>query len=84
SKMLHLGMKLEDVLRTSTVIPAQVVGRVDMLGTLQPGAPADLALLEILEGQFQLTDAQRNTVTTGKKLVSRLTICRGKRLMTPL
>ena len=84
SKMLHLGMNLEDVLRTSTVNPAQVIGRVDMLGTLQPGAPADLSLLEILEGRFQLTDAQRNTVTAGKKLVSRLTICRGKRLLPTL
>jgi predicted amidohydrolase len=51
-----------------------------MLGTLQVGAPADVALLAIEEGSFQLVDSQKNTVMAKQRIVSRLTICRGKRL----
>ena len=52
-----------------------------MLGTLQVGAPADLALLAIEDGAFHLIDSQKNTVTAKQRIVSRLTICRGKRLV---
>jgi len=81
SKMLLLGMTIEDVLKRSTANPARVVNRVDGLGTLTVGGPADIAVLEIVKGQFQLVDAQRNIRTAAEKLISRLTICRGKRLV---
>ncbi|MCI0366471.1 MAG: amidohydrolase family protein, partial [Phycisphaerales bacterium] len=81
SKMLLLGMSFDDVLKRSTVNPARIINRLEGHGTLAVGAPADIALLEIVKGQFQLVDAQRNRLTTKEKLVSRLTICRGKRLV---
>ena len=84
SKLLHLGMSFDDVLARATVNPARVVNRVAGLGTLAPGAPADAALLTIEEGQFRLTDSQRNTVTATRRIASRLTICRGKRMIAPL
>jgi dihydroorotase len=84
SKMLYLGMDLDNVLLRSTANPAKVVNRVPKLGTLQVGGPADIAVLEMVEGRFQLVDAQRKAVTTDKKLVSRLTVCRGKRLIAPV
>jgi dihydroorotase len=80
SKMLVLGMTFDDVLKRSTVNPARIINRVEGMGTLAVGAPADIALLETAKGQFQLVDSQRNRHTTKEKLVSRLTICRGKRL----
>jgi dihydroorotase len=84
SKFLHLGMSLEDVLLRATARPAAVVNRIPKLGTLEPGAPADIALLAIEEGQFQLVDSQKNAVTASRRIVSRLTICRGKRLVAPV
>ncbi|MGH9718964.1 MAG: amidohydrolase/deacetylase family metallohydrolase [Bryobacteraceae bacterium] len=81
SKLLLLGMNFNDALKRSTINPARVVNRVEGLGTLAVGGPADIALLEIISGQFQLVDAQRNRRATGKKLISRLTICRGKRML---
>ena len=84
SKLLHLGMSFDDVLLRTTASPAKVIGRIRGLGTLDVGAPADMALLAIEEGQFQLVDSQKNTVTAKQKIVSRLTICRGKRLATPI
>ena len=84
SKLLYLGMSFDDVLLRATANPARVVGRVPGLGTLAVGSPADVALLGIEDGQFQLIDSQRNSVTAPKRIVSRLTICRGKRLAIPI
>jgi dihydroorotase len=80
SKMLYLGMSFEDVLLRSTVNPGKIVGHVAGLGTLREGGPADVALLALEDGQFQLVDSQRNAVTARRRITSRLTICRGKRL----
>ena len=79
SKLLYLGMSFDDVLLRSTSNPARVVNRIPMLGTLQVGAPADVALLAIEDGSFQLIDSQKNTVTAKQRIVCRRTICRGKR-----
>jgi dihydroorotase len=81
SKLLYLGMSFDDVLLRSTSNPARVINRVPMLGTLQVSAPADVALLAIEDGSFQLIDSQKNAVTAKQRIVSRLTICRGKRLV---
>lgn len=84
SKLLHLGMSLDDVLLRTTSNPAKVINRVEGLGTLQAGGPADVALFGLEDGQFRLVDSQRNEVTAKQRLVCRLTICRGKRLLAPL
>jgi len=80
SKFLHLGMSLEEVLLRATAQPAKVINRLEGLGTLAVGAPADLALLALEEGEFKLMDSQKNVVTARQRIVSRVTICRGKRL----
>jgi dihydroorotase len=80
SKMLHLGMSFEDILARSTANPAKVINRLPGMGSLEVGAPADLALLAIEEGRFQLVDAQWNAVSVERRIVSRLTICRGQRM----
>jgi dihydroorotase len=84
SKFLYLGLSLEDVLVRATARPAGIINRLAGMGTLEIGAPADIALLAVEEGQFQLVDSQRTAVTAPKRIVSRLTICRGKRLTAPL
>ena len=84
SKFLYLGMSFEDVLMRATASPARVISRVPGLGTLEVGAPADISLLAIEEGQFQLVDSQKNAVTAAKRIVSRLAISRGRRLTARL
>jgi dihydroorotase len=79
--MLYLGMSFDDVLLRSTANPGKIVGHVDGLGTLREGGPADVALLALEDGEFRLVDSQRNAVTARQRLTSRLTICRGKRLV---
>src|SRR5204862_3776072 len=70
SKLLHLGMSFDDIVLRTTANPARVVNRIPMLGTLQVGAPADVALLAIEEGNFQLIDSQKNAVTVKRRIVS--------------
>ena len=81
SKLLYLGMSFDEVLKCSTVNPARVVTPLPKLGTLQVGAPGDVALLSVDDGEFELIDAQRNKVTAKQRIVSHLTICKGKRLV---
>jgi dihydroorotase len=84
SKLLHLGMSFDEVLKRTTINPAKVINRIQGLGSIEVGAPADLALLAIEDGEFQLVDSQKNAVTAKQRIVSRLTICRGKRLLAPV
>ena len=84
SKLLYLGMSLDDALLRVTANPAKVINRAEGIGTLKAGGPADVALLALEDGQFRLTDSQRNSVTAKQRLVCRLTICRGNRLSVPL
>jgi dihydroorotase len=80
SKLYNLGMSFDDVLLRSTANPAKIINRLPKLGTIQTGAPADLALLAIEDGSFRLADSQKNIVTAKQRIVSRGTICRGKRI----
>ncbi len=63
SKFLALGLPLEKVVELATAAPAKFIGRVPGLGTLQPGAPADISILELVEGPIKLVDTQKNEIT---------------------
>ena len=65
---------------TASTAPAKIVNRVDGLGTLAVGAPADVAVLAMEEGEFPLVDSQKNKVVAKRRIVSRLAIARGKRV----
>ena len=84
SKLLYLGMSFDDVLIRTTSNPAKIINRIPGLGGIEVGAPADIALLAIEDGQFQLVDSQNNSVTAKQKIVSHLSLCRGKRLVAPI
>jgi dihydroorotase len=84
SKLLYLGMSFDDVLLRSTWNPAKVVGRVDGLGTLGMGGPADVALLAVEDGDFELVDSQRNRVRAKQRIVARGAVVRGRRFVAPV
>ncbi|HRW06088.1 MAG TPA: amidohydrolase/deacetylase family metallohydrolase [Caldilineaceae bacterium] len=71
SKLLHLGMPLLEAIRRVTATPAQVLGMAGQIGTLQPGAEADIALLELAEGDFALTDITGAVEQAGQTLIPR-------------
>ena len=61
SKLIGLGFTLPEVVSMATAAPARVIGRIPKHGTLQVGAPADLSILEIVEGPVSFVDTRSNT-----------------------
>jgi dihydroorotase len=60
SKFLGMGFGLSQVVAMATQVPARVIGRVPKLGTLQIGAPADLSILELIDGPVSFVDTRGN------------------------
>jgi dihydroorotase len=60
SKFMGLGFTLEQVVTMATVNPAKVINRMPKLGTLQVGAPGDVAIMELVEGPVSFVDTRNN------------------------
>jgi len=60
SKFLNMGLTLEQVVAMATSAPARVINRGARLGTLQVGAPADVSLLDLVEGSVEFVDTRNN------------------------
>ncbi|GDY06568.1 amidohydrolase [Planctomycetia bacterium] len=58
SKFLHLGMSVPEIIRRSTATCAAWLGMADEIGTLKPGACADITVLDIVDGEIPLTDSE--------------------------
>src|SRR5215471_5253684 len=56
SKLLHFGMKFVDNDARATAAPAKILGYEGTVGTLRPGANADIALIERRNGNVDLID----------------------------
>jgi dihydroorotase len=56
SKMWALGVPLADVVAMTTCNPARVIHREHELGTIEPGRVANVSVLRIDEGDFELSD----------------------------
>jgi dihydroorotase len=60
SKFLTFGFTLEQVVTMATTAPAKVINRMPKLGTLQVGAPGDVAIMELVEGPVSFVDTRNN------------------------
>ena len=78
SKLLHFGMKLDDLVTRATSAPARIMGYEGTVGTLKPGANADVAILELRDGNFEMRDSDGNTVTAKRRLIAQTTIKDGR------
>ncbi len=61
SKFMTLGYSLAEVVAMATSAPARVIARIPKHGTMQLGAPADLTILEQVEGAVSFVDTRNNT-----------------------
>lgn len=85
SKFLAFGMPLADALARATLAPARAVGLdVDGVGTLDPGAPADVAVLRVVEGAVRLgAEGTPGVVDADRRLECVLTIAHGEVVHDP-
>jgi len=74
TKMLTAGCALEQVLQASSAAPAEVTRRV---AVLEVGAPADIAVLDLIAGPRKLWDSRGVEREATATLKCRLTVCRG-------
>jgi dihydroorotase len=59
SEFLHLGLPLEQVIAGVTMNPARILNFPEKIGTLEPGVTADVAILELAQGNFEFGDGAR-------------------------
>jgi dihydroorotase len=60
SKFMLLGFSLEQVVTMTTTAPAKIINRAPKIGTLQIGAPGDVAIMELVEGPVSFLDTRNN------------------------
>jgi dihydroorotase len=68
SKFMAMGYTLEQVVTMATTAPAKIINRAPKIGTLQIGAPGDVAIMDLVEGPVSFVDT-RNNKRDGKALL---------------
>jgi dihydroorotase len=66
---LYLGLTVEQVIEKVTLMPTKVFKFAEQIGTLQPGAMADVTVIDLQQGQFQLFDQKGQTRTAKQRFV---------------
>ena len=79
SKFLAMGMPMAEVVERSTVKPAEWIKHTE-LGTLTPGSPADVTVLEFQDRPCGLSDSGPTgyrTMQADGRLINQITILEG-------
>jgi dihydroorotase len=74
SKFLLLGVPLEKIIELATVAPARAISRADIVGSLKPGRSADVAVFDLVQGDFSFVDSVREIRKFNRKLVPAFTL----------
>src|SRR5262245_55016355 len=82
SKFLEFGMRLDEVISRATVNASRVFDVFRDRGTLNIGAPADVAVLELRQGTFEFVDNYGNKRTGRQRLFPSGTVLAGKRVFS--
>ena len=77
SKFLNLGMSLPDVIERATSNPARAMRRED-LGTLSVGAPADIAVFRIEQGEYDFYDVEMSLRRGTTRMVCTMAMVSGE------
>ena len=80
SKLLGYGMTVGEAIARATVNASRIFPVFNDRGTLNVGAPADVALLELREGTFEFVDNYKNTITGRQRFFPAGTVLAGRRI----
>ncbi len=82
SKMMYLGMELDEVLARATSRAAAAIGRYPSVGTIGVGAGADITVMELQEGSFRFEDSTERSVQGRQRLEPRHVVRLGQVITT--
>ena len=80
SKLLGYGMTIDQAIACATLNASRVFPLFNDRGTLNVGAPADVAVLELRKGTFEFLDNYKNTIKGSQRLFPIATVLGGKRV----
>jgi dihydroorotase len=78
SKLFGYGVTVDEAIARATVNAARVFPLFNDRGTLNVGAPADVAVLELRKGNFEFLDNFKNKITGHLRLFPHATVLGGK------
>ncbi|MEK7777299.1 MAG: amidohydrolase family protein, partial [Chloroflexota bacterium] len=78
TRFMGLGFTLDQVVTMSSLNPAKALGEEHRLGTLAIGRQADISVLEVKEGDWDVFDALRDKLRVRTALVPVMAIKRGQ------
>jgi dihydroorotase len=79
NKLLALGMTLPDAIARVTVHPARFL-RDPTIGSLAPGNPADITVLDWLDGDWTFVDSENDRLSVTRRLVPKLVFRNGEKI----
>jgi dihydroorotase len=80
SKLFAYGMSVPEAIARATLNAARTFEIFRDRGTLNVGAPADVAILELREGEFEFVDNYGNTIKGRQRLFPSDTVLAGARV----
>jgi len=78
SKFMYLGLPVEQAIEKVTANPMRVLNFPEKLGSLEPGSTADVSILNVEEGNFELLDSMSQKRTGRQRIVPIMAIKGGK------
>jgi dihydroorotase len=69
AKLMALGFSLNQVIEMATVNAARLLDRMNELGTLGTGLPAEISVLRIEDREWQAVDSQKGAIPARQALV---------------
>ena len=77
--ILALGIDLEKIIECITIAPARAIGIDDHAGSLAVGRPADVSVMKIEDGDFELEDCEQKTRKSDRQILPVMAFKRGVR-----
>ncbi len=84
TKLVALGMTLEEVIARTTVHPARILGEEDRIGTLAVGSIADITVLDRAVGAWALADSTGEEIAVQERLIPALVVREGREIVPSL
>ncbi len=77
SKFLNLGLNIDQVVAMTTTNPAKALGEETRWGSLKPGMPANVTIMEIVEGDYLFSDGNGRNGMQGNLLLEPRLVLKG-------